>query len=527
MAEVWGGRDEVLGRPIAVKVVNPEQRSKPAFHRRFREEARAAARLCHPRIVTVYDFGEVEAWNGSRMPYIVMEHLDGETLSERLGRGALPLVEALRTCAQIAEALTAAHTSGLVHHDVKPTNVFLTPHGVKVIDFGIARATRDETRLWFDSAMPTEPLLMGTPGYLAPEQLGPSTATPAVDVYALGVVLTECLTGRRALDAPLPPGIPDEVAELCSRARADDPRIRPSAAEAARILNRAVLVAEGVGERGGAFRPTGRRPFRVVAATAPVADEPPDPGPVGGRGGDVGGTDSSEPHSRARDSHAPDSREQDSQDRDSRERDLRDRESDDRTSTGGGRGRGSSGRRHSAGRHRRLPLSTAVTAGALGLAAGAAMIAAGTFTLGSVSSADGSVPPPAVRPVTSPGGDRMLPPAGGSGDVGAPATAAPPEADPVLASPEGPYVRRETLTALTSMRPIVDEGFAAGEIRPDVAIDINNVVTNLHNELIAGQQVDLPRRLGELHDKIATRLREGGLTQGRAQKLSAALAGVS
>ncbi|HEX6470548.1 MAG TPA: serine/threonine-protein kinase, partial [Streptosporangiaceae bacterium] len=226
MAEVWRGEDEVLARPVAVKLIDPELLADPAFRGRFRAEARAAAALSHPHVVIVHDYGDEDG-----TPYIVMELLDGETLADRLARGPLPPAEAAAVGAQTAAALAAAHEAGLVHRDVKPANVFLTRDGVKVLDFGVA--VRGETG----------PAL-GTPAYLAPEQVARGPVSPAADIFALGVVLFEALAGRRPFDEddprtdppPFPAGVPAGIAELGERCLAADPAARPAAAEVAAAL---------------------------------------------------------------------------------------------------------------------------------------------------------------------------------------------------------------------------------------------------------------------------------------------------
>ncbi|MGI8336034.1 protein kinase domain-containing protein [Actinomadura scrupuli] len=233
--EVWQAWDERLSRAVAVKLVSAQPPPEAGFSHRFQDEARAAAAVLHPHIVIIYDCDEIGGQDGPAVPYIVMEFLEGETLADRIRRGALPVGEAVRVCAQIADALTAAHSTGVAHGDLKPANVFLTPEGVKVLDFGLARAERAPAAgMWSGPAEPPR----GTSAYLAPEErLGSSpTMAAAADVYALGVMLTEALTGRRALDASLPEGIPVEVAVLCSRCRARDPAARPSAADVTEIL---------------------------------------------------------------------------------------------------------------------------------------------------------------------------------------------------------------------------------------------------------------------------------------------------
>ncbi|MFI0407706.1 cellulose binding domain-containing protein [Actinomadura sp. 3N508] len=219
MATVWRAVDLVLDRPVAVKV--PKEGWPEEFTRRLRQEAKAAAGLTHPSITGVYDYGE-----HSHVPYVVMELLDGESLSARLSRGPLPWQEAAAICARVADALAAAHAAGIVHRDIKPANIFLTPVGVKVLDFGIA----------FTGPSASGGPVLGTPAYVAPELLSGSAPTPAADIFSLGVVLHESVTGLPVSTAALPAGVPDEVAALCRRCLGEDPGARPAAAETARIL---------------------------------------------------------------------------------------------------------------------------------------------------------------------------------------------------------------------------------------------------------------------------------------------------
>lgn len=189
MSEVWRAHDEVLDREVAVKLLSPGQPDGVASVARIRAEARSAARLVHPNVASVHDFGTCAMLPGHETPYIVMELALGETLAAHLRSGPLDWRIAVRVCAEVSAALAAAHAHGIVHRDVKPANVMLTPSGAKVLDFGIATAagTPDAT---------PEGIVIGTPAYLAPEQLRRAPATPAADMYALGVLLYCCLTGR-------------------------------------------------------------------------------------------------------------------------------------------------------------------------------------------------------------------------------------------------------------------------------------------------------------------------------------------
>jgi beta-lactam-binding protein with PASTA domain/tRNA A-37 threonylcarbamoyl transferase component Bud32 len=186
MAVTYRGRDRVLGRAVAIKVMRPELAADAEFLARFRREARAAAGITHAHIAGVHDTGSDGPYH-----YIVMEYVAGESLKTRLLReGPLPLEEALRIASETAEALEAAHSAGVVHRDIKPANILLGSEGeVKVTDFGIARA--------ISSASNTETsTIMGTVNYVSPEQARGEAVGPQSDLYSLGVTLFEMLTGR-------------------------------------------------------------------------------------------------------------------------------------------------------------------------------------------------------------------------------------------------------------------------------------------------------------------------------------------
>jgi aminoglycoside phosphotransferase (APT) family kinase protein len=257
MSVVWRATDEVLRRPVAVKVLAGRFLTDAAARLRIQAEARAAARLTHPCVASVYDYGESRSENGHPVPFVVMELLSGPTLSRRLADGPLPPADALRVCAEVASGLAAAHAAGLVHRDVKPANVMLAPGGAKVVDFGIAAAAgpRDDVDPYSD--------LFGTPAYLAPERLVGGDVVPASDVYALGLLLHGALLGRLPWaaetttqmlaahvyvePAPLPPieGVPARVIELARRCLAKNPADRPTANEVATDLAAAASIAAG------------------------------------------------------------------------------------------------------------------------------------------------------------------------------------------------------------------------------------------------------------------------------------------
>ncbi|WP_250028727.1 serine/threonine-protein kinase [Paractinoplanes maris] len=248
MSEVWRGYDETLGRPVAVKVLSPALADDQTFRDRLRQEALAAARLCHPHITGIFDFGESPFDQQLTVPYVVMELNDGESVSARISRqGPLPWRQAVTVAVEVASALATAHARGVVHRDVTPANVMLTGGGAKVVDFGISAIVGQR-----DAA--PDGSLLGTPAYLAPERLSGAQVSTATDVYALGLLLYRSLCGRHPWPAdnttealrahlyadaePLPaiPGLPAAVADLCLRCLVKDPADRPGAAEVARDL---------------------------------------------------------------------------------------------------------------------------------------------------------------------------------------------------------------------------------------------------------------------------------------------------
>lgn len=199
MGEVYRARDTRLGRDVAIKVLPSGLTASEQARQRFEREARTISQLSHSHICALYDVGR----EGST-EYLVMELLDGQTLADRLARGPLPLDQALRLGAEIADALEKAHRQGIVHRDLKPGNVMLTSSGAKVLDFGLARALGPSDAVVSATGLPTEaPLtevgtVLGTVQYMAPEQLEGKDADARTDIYALGLVLYEMATGRHA-----------------------------------------------------------------------------------------------------------------------------------------------------------------------------------------------------------------------------------------------------------------------------------------------------------------------------------------
>jgi eukaryotic-like serine/threonine-protein kinase len=463
-SEVWRAHDEVLGRPVAVKVLASEFTSDPGLRAALWCEAQAAARLSHSHVTRIYDYGETDAGSGPPVGYIVMEVVEGQSLAERLNAGPLRWAQAARVGAQVAAALATAHDAGVVHRDVKPGNVMLTATGAKVLDFGVA-ALRGA------SADHDGGLLFGTPGYAAPERLTDRAVDPAGDVYSLGALLYEALTGRTPLPittwaeaaaahsrpaapaAPDAPGLPPAVSRLVMTCLAADPARRPSAHDVAVRLGRIALASDtghatarvpGLSsdpptlvERAAHLpQPARGTAGRRIAGTAPVVRrpqpvDPPDPGPL----------------------RPP----------------------------------------------RRSPLALVGGAGAL-VAAGLAL------TL--------------LSPALS--GDP-----GAHGAAAATATAPTAAATPAdTTAPIQPLRQWSTQAqaVLAEIDRILDEAVAAGRVRADVARDLRDELDALGRKLADGKARDFGKRVDELLDEVRDRLSEGTLSPQTAAQLLAAAA---
>lgn len=299
MGDVWRGTDEVLGRTVAVKILLPALLDEPGFAERFRGEARTMATINHPGVVDVYDYG-----SDQQLAFLVMEYVEGDALSRTLSRvGRLTPARTMALVAQAADALQAAHANGIVHRDVKPGNLLVRPNGTLVLtDFGIARSA-------MVGQLTVAGSVLGTASYISPEQASGAVATAASDVYALGVVAYQCLSGHRPFDGatpieiamkhvrdnprPLPADIPPAVRSIVDRAMAKDPGARwPTAAamagvarQAASSLTTAVQQPAVNGSPQVGRHPSSAPPMNRSHGNGPVSNRPhssaPSSGPPG------------------------------------------------------------------------------------------------------------------------------------------------------------------------------------------------------------------------------------------------------
>ncbi|MGS2614068.1 serine/threonine-protein kinase [Micromonospora sp. LZ34] len=282
MGDVWRGTDQVLGRTVAVKSLLPALLDEPGFAERFRGEARTMATINHPGVVDVYDFG-----NDQQIAFLVMEYVEGDALSATLSRvGRLTPARTMALVAQAADALHAAHEKGIVHRDVKPGNLLVRPNGTLVLtDFGIARSD-------LVGQLTAAGSVLGTASYISPEQATGGVATPASDVYALGVVAYQCLAGRRPFEGdnpleiamrhvreaprPLPADIPPQVKAVVERALTKDPAARwPSAAALAGVARQLKVALSQQARAGGQATPVSAAPASPAAPPGRAQVRPP------------------------------------------------------------------------------------------------------------------------------------------------------------------------------------------------------------------------------------------------------------
>ncbi|MFF3857182.1 serine/threonine-protein kinase [Micromonospora sp. NPDC002575] len=485
MSVIWRARDEVLDRTVALKVLAPSLAADARFRDMVREEARSAAQLVHPHVTAVHDYGETLAPDGSITSFVVMELLAGEELEYRLTEGPLPWPEAVEIGAQVAEALAAAHRLGIVHRDITPANVMMTPVGAKVLDFGIATHVgapdEDEDGGTF-----------GTPAYVAPERLDGAPAQPATDIYSLGVLLYETLTGQvpypadtweqlaaalEAGDEPPPlevPGLPSEVARICLRCLSRQPRDRPTAHQVALALRDQLLPADP--QAATMLAPTMTLPSIVAPpGPTPVPAGPPAPTP----GVAPGAAPAPPPGDTPGPAPSP-------------------------QPAGAG----------SPGRSRRRWAVPAV-------AAGAAVVAAGALLWPRPD--EQPDPLPRALPTESPAGETLgsapaRTPGAPPTTTRAPARPRPTPSAAPTTTPPAPSGGSVTEVA-TEIRQLIDTGVADGGIRVDVGTDIRNL---LGHAVEADSPGDLAAAVRRARDKVAERQREDSITPAYARQLDTA-----
>jgi serine/threonine-protein kinase len=269
---VWQAKDLLLGRAVAIKLLRPEYAQHAETQARFRFEARHAASVTHPAIAQVFDYHEGDT---QTRPFLVMELVEGPSLAEVLAGGPLDPERVMDIVAQAAAGLDAAHRAGLVHRDIKPANLLLSTGGtVKITDFGIAHAAGS-------APVTRHGQVVGTPAYLAPERVAGQAAGPASDLYSLGIVAHECLTGvrpftgtsveiavahsQRALP-PLPASVPAQVAAFIAELTTKDPAARPASARL--VSARAAQLRDSLAGYGASPQSDRAGPARTMTGDA-------------------------------------------------------------------------------------------------------------------------------------------------------------------------------------------------------------------------------------------------------------------
>jgi eukaryotic-like serine/threonine-protein kinase len=520
---VWRAADELTGAEVAVKLLAPHPADDAAAGLRFRLVGRAAFQLCGAGIAPVYDFGEAVLQDGLAVPYLVRELVGGPTLADRLAAGPLPAAQVLRLVAALAAALTVAHRAGVPHGHLVPANVMLTRE-VKVTDFGLAPLSPRRA-----------PESADVLSYTAPELASGGPATPAADMYALGVIVTACLTGiplkaagPAAPDAvpsdPVPSApMPPSLAALWAACLGPSPAERPTAAYAAAMSQQALRDRPaGLTPVPRPARPIGlpHRPTEADPAQRPgcVPGQPREPAQPPAPGGQLGSTQrTAEPRPALRPETAP---EQSREPADppvpagppSCSERTAEPGSPPRSETGPDQPREPAnrplrGRPRPAGpgrapRHRRLAslgkvaAATAATSGILALL---------LFAL--ARQQDG----PTARGGTS----RTRT----SATSGAPAASRPPSPDvtsPTQATPPAPA---SPLIVLRRISATIRTYAGTGQIRPDVRVDLDNLIQPVETDLTAGRAAPVAPLVSTLLAKVATRLAEGALTHSAARAL--------
>ncbi|MFI5895118.1 serine/threonine-protein kinase [Actinoplanes sp. NPDC051513] len=520
MAQIWHASDELLGRAVAIKLPTGPQVAW--------REARMAAKLSHPGIAAVHDFREAVRADGTVAPFVVMELLAGETVAARLVRETFSWQEAARVGAAVADALAAAHKGGVVHRDIKPGNVMLTPTGVKILDFGISAAAGepddDDTGATF-----------GTPAYVAPERLDGMPAEPATDVYGLGVLLFEMVTGQppypvetweeldeARLEGPdtLPSSLPADFRAVVDHCLSEGPADRPRA-DAIRFDLTALWLADQPepAEQPAASKPTLAAPAAGPGSAGPGSAGPGSAGPGSAGPGSAGQSPavvSPAPAApaaplppAARSAERPPAAR-------SAERPPAERprvaelwpsrpQSPDRPTSPNG---------FTAGRVAAATLPMAEPQPkrrlALALALLALLVTAGGIyvVINRPKEKTDATPPAPTHPATmlfSPEPTTALPTT--------PATTAP-------ASPSvSPSPKLSFDDAVSRLQTAVEDGATGGQIRGDVATDLLNLIHSLQN----ADAKDVDGQVTQLRRKIAGRVGEGSLSSAQAAILRARL----
>ena len=449
---MWRAVDEAAGHEVAVKALGIRAAWSVAERARLRIAFSTVSAASGPGIARVHEHGELALPGGMALPYLVRELVSGRSLEERLADGPAPVDEALAVVARVADALAAAHRSGVVHGNLVPANVILGPDGVTVTDFGLWALRDHLAGANFQSVL----------SYAAPERLSGEPASPAADMYSLGVLFVACLSGIAAggTAGASPVMDPDKavapnLASLWAACLGANPRERPSAAHAA-FMSRQVLAALPPALSGREDAPAaagGTAPARTAPVdNRPPADRPGDPAPPGHPGGPRHGA---RPHREAR---------------------IRP-------------GRGGL-------------VALGIVAG---VTAAVAMLTQFLASPSAQTTGASATPPAAVH-----AGQRPSPAT--SASRAAPSAEA---TTSVLASASPP-----PLQVLSQIRAAIRRGVAAGQIRQDVAVDLDNLLQPIEADLAAGNTAPIPQLVAGLRAKLATRLSEGAITQAADNGLS-------
>jgi eukaryotic-like serine/threonine-protein kinase len=466
MASVWLGRDLLLDRPVAVKKLTGAGLTEPTAVERFEREARTVARLAHPNIVAVHDFGSQDG-----EPYLVMELVEGETVGALLDRGPLTVEQAVAIAAQTCDGLSAAHSAGIIHRDVKPANLIVTPAGlVKICDFGIARMVHAASQ----ASLTASAVAMGSANYMAPEQANDRPMDARVDLYALGCTLYAMLTGappftgdtavtilhhhltrsptplaRHRRDVPV--GLEALVGELLAKA----PEARPATADQVKARLLAALPD---------------RPFAAVRPPEPLASAVPEAAAlIGVRSADATadiatGADPTQDLPAGR---------------------------PDRRAQGGSRGR---------------VVAAAVVVGLVAIALlASALLEAERRELPSATPADPTATTAATTslPSASPRPGAVAPPT-------RPANASPSTRPPTSAA--APRTSPAPVEPVAAMRVSIQRQVDTGNLNPDAAGDLFKKVDEIAKELRERDTEEATKKVGELRDKLLDLLDGGKLT---------------